>query len=677
MKCKMRIFALVLCISMLGGSWFWEKGEVSAAGDDALPYTESFDGTELPDAWGNNSAARIEDGEFVLKGQGIGSYLNGIDAAAEWRNYSYKADVTLTDTIDRNDVDGGVATICAAVNGDKKGYELALWYKKAAGTYHVRLYDRINAKSLKEVPYDFSMGQAYELKMEVSGNNIKCYVAGELLIDYNVPNVTELSGTIGINALGHECRFDNLEVSELTPVSDDVTYMNVREDNRLKLYGLRMEADSEVFSRMDLDVASEIAGSTEFSKTSVYTHAREAAGGRIRFSTDSPYIAIKAVLPSYVSDYATSMGAGKTGFDVYVDTEAGSTYYGTISPSALPQEDKEWSYEGKVEFDTEETRNITIYFPITNEVSEVYVGVKDTASVGENAIAYEEADPIVFYGSSITQGGCVTKPGNTYVNTVGRMLGRDYLNLGVWGSAKGETKFAEYIAGLDMSIFVFDYDHNSDAAGLRNTHENFYKIVREAHPEIPIILISRPNKAQADWEECRAVIKQTYDNAVANGDENVYFIDGQSFFGGEQEYLADNVHPNDQGHALMAEKVGALLAEIIENNADEDNSGGEEQGGNTPSEDNPGMDDTGENNPEESDPDKDNSSDGNLQEDNPDKDNPNGNPAKNDSNMVSESGTNDTPKTGDDLIGIWVSALMLCLSGTILVIGKSYSCRRK
>ena len=585
MKCKKRLFALALCMGMLGGSWFLGGEEAIAAGEDALPYTEEFDGSEVPAEWtGGRDSAGIEDGKLVLKGNGSGLYLTGIDAAADWSGYSYQADVTLTDTIDRDDVDGGVATISAAVNGEKKGYEFALWYIKTEGTYLVRLYDRIHGRSLKEAAYPFELGKTYGLKMEVSGSNIKCYVEGELLIDCDVPSVTELSGTIGVNALGHESWFDHISVSELIPVSDNVTYYDVREENPLTLYGLCMEADSEVFSRMDLDVASEIAGSTEFSKTSVYTHAREAAGGRIRFSTDSPYIKIKAVFPGYVNDYAANMGAGTTGFDVYVDTEAGSAYYGTISPSVLPTENAEWQLEGKVEFPTEEIRNITIYFPIANEVSEVQVGVETGAVVAEHAIPYESADPIVYYGSSITQGGCVTRPGNTYVNMVGRMLNRDYLNLGVWGSALGQARFAEYIAGLDMSIFVFDYDHNNNAAGLRNTHENFYKIVREAHPDIPIVLISRPNTAQEDWEECRAVIKQTYENAIANGDEHVYFIDGQTFFAGQTDCLADNVHPNDKGHALMAEKVGALLKEIIEGSADEEDQGGEDQGGNTPGE---------------------------------------------------------------------------------------------
>ena len=408
------------------------------------------------------------------------------------------------------------------------------------------------------------------------------YVKGGYFDDFSISTITldgfKVNGSVVADKSGNgvadiSIMSGGVEVTDMDDVAVTVSeitaptlrYIDLRDESAIALHGLCVDENSETFSRMDMDVALEIAGGTAFSTTSVYTHARESAGGRMRFSTNSSVIAIKAEFPSYVSNYATEMGAGKTGFDVYVDTESGSTYYGTISPTEaqLPTEDKTWSYEGQIEFDTEETRNITIYFPITNEVSEVSVGVEEDATVAANAIVYDDADPIVFYGSSITQGGVATKPGLTYVNTVGRMLGRDYIDLGVWGSAKGQTKFAEYIAGLDMSMFVFDYDHNApNAQHLTDTHYAFYEIVRAAHPNIPIIFITRPNQ-NGDYEGHKQVIQGNYNKAVVAGDTNVYFIDGQTFFAGQTDCLADGVHPTDKGHSLMAANIGPVLANIL------------------------------------------------------------------------------------------------------------------
>ncbi len=366
--------------------------------------------------------------------------------------------------------------------------------------------------------------------------------------------------------------------------SENTQWLNVREDNALSLHGLYMDKESDVFPRMDLDVA--VAKNIN---ARVEQHARVSAGGRIRFSTDSSYIKINAEFPNYL-EYSGSgtvdedMGNGKYGFDIYVDTAEGSTYMTTIAPDSteLPDDytEESWSYEGSYEFGTAEERNITIYFPTLQEVSEVSVGVQDTAIVEAHKIPYDDAAPIVYYGSSITQGASATRPGLTYVNTIGRSINRDYINLGMFGGCKAETAFAEYIAGLDMSIFVFDHDHNCDTpeelANGSNTkckgHEAFYKVVREEHPDIPIIFISRPGQTKnVDWEAMREVIKKTYHNAIANGDQNVYFIDGQSFFNGEEKYLEDDgVHPTDEGQAAMADTIGNVLKGIIDGNKSDD-----------------------------------------------------------------------------------------------------------
>jgi len=348
---------------------------------------------------------------------------------------------------------------------------------------------------------------------------------------------------------------------------DDIVWLDASDTtNPFSLHGL-VPQDGAPYARMDLTVAEAIAGSKVFSKTSVYSHARESAGGRIRFTTTSPYLAIKAEFPLYANDYATGMKTGKYGFDIYVqNTETGVyEYYDTLGPATVPTYDTAWGYEDIVEFDDESAKNIMIYLPITNELSDVHVGLKDTSYVVDSIAEYEDAAPIVYYGSSITQGGMATKPGNTYVNTIGRKLNYDYVDLGVWGSCKAETEFANYIASLNMSAFVFDYDHNeSDAAALADKHHAFYKIVRETHPDLPIIFVTRPDpQASGLHVETKAVIKASYDKAVVDGDTNVYFIDGESFFGYEASYLHDGVHPTDEGQARMAEVIGNKLATIL------------------------------------------------------------------------------------------------------------------
>jgi lysophospholipase L1-like esterase len=182
---------------------------------------------------------------------------------------------------------------------------------------------------------------------------------------------------------------------------------------------------------------------------------------------------------------------------------------------------------------------------------------------------------VVYYGSSITQGGCASRPGKTYQDIICRRFDYNYINLGFSGSAKGEDAICEHMATLDMSAFVLDYDHNTPSEqNLIDTHEPFYKKVRAAHPDIPIIMVTAPNtKLQGNVNYAgrgflynrREIIRKTYENAVAAGDQNVYFIDGESFFGtvGRDSCTIDNCHPNDLGFYRMAEQVWRVLSKIV------------------------------------------------------------------------------------------------------------------
>ena len=125
---------------------------------------------------------------------------------------------------------------------------------------------------------------------------------------------------------------------------------------------------------------------------------------------------------------------------------------------------------------------------------------------------------------------------------------------------------ARYIAALDMSAFVFDYDHNAfDPEHLRKTHEPFFKMVREAHPDIPIVMCSRPRWYLTDEEvERRTVIYETYQKALQSGDKNVYFLDGRDLMSlCENEGSVDGCHPTDFGFYSMARAIGGVLKKVL------------------------------------------------------------------------------------------------------------------
>ena len=121
--------------------------------------------------------------------------------------------------------------------------------------------------------------------------------------------------------------------------------------------------------------------------------------------------------------------------------------------------------------------------------------------------------------------------------------------------------------GLKLSAFVMDYDHNAQSLKqLEDTHEAFFKTVRAAQPELPIIIVSGPRDGSYEsHRQRRDIIKRTYDNAVAAGDKHVFFVDGLSFFDTipRKFCTVDNTHPTDLGFHLMYLKILPVLKKAL------------------------------------------------------------------------------------------------------------------
>jgi lysophospholipase L1-like esterase len=117
-----------------------------------------------------------------------------------------------------------------------------------------------------------------------------------------------------------------------------------------------------------------------------------------------------------------------------------------------------------------------------------------------------------------------------------------------------------------MECFVYDYDHNApNVEHLEATHERMFRIVRAAHPDIPILMMCRPRFAVSeDTRRRMEVIRRTYENAKAAGDENVYLLtDPELMAIAGYDGMVDGVHPNDLGFFSMAQAVVKVLKPLL------------------------------------------------------------------------------------------------------------------
>lgn len=322
------------------------------------------------------------------------------------------------------------------------------------------------------------------------------------------------------------------------------------------LYGIKY--DNEVgYYRIDYSIAESIAESIRY-------FAPMTAGGRIRFKTNSPFIAIAATMPKFKLPHMADIGT--TGFDLIIKEETDGKVKTSVKILPPTEGREDGVYESFLEFPDKKERDLTLSFPLYNHVDKLFIGLQKGAKI-EKAKEYKYKD-VIFYGSSITQGACADRPSSSYEALLSDALDFDYLNLGFSGNAKGETKLAEYIASLSMSLFVYDYDHNApNSEFLEKTHEPFFKIIREKNKDLPVIMLSRPDfKGSEEDKRRRRVVKKTYMNAKKAGDNNVYFIDGETIFGklGVRYCSTDETHPNDFGMYRFYKRLYPIMKKILE-----------------------------------------------------------------------------------------------------------------
>lgn len=326
----------------------------------------------------------------------------------------------------------------------------------------------------------------------------------------------------------------------------DLNYTGVLEAP-FRVHGVRH--DGRQFIRLPEDVA-------KAANEGVATLYANTAGGRVRFVTDSEYVAIHAEMAS-IGKMGHFAASGSAGFDLYAD----NAYAGTF----VPPYDQKDGYDGIVYFESAKPREITVNLPLYSNVTALYIGLRKDAYLGEPS-PYLHKTPVVYYGSSITQGGCATRPGLSYQSILSRRLDTEYLNLGFSGSCKAEDAMIRYLCGLEMSVFVYDYDHNAPSPEyLAATHEKLYKAMRFAKPDLPIVLMSRPKfTLNEDDRQRLRIIERTYDSARAAGDDNIYLLDGPTLMAlAGDEGTVDGCHPNDLGFFSMANALEPVLRKLV------------------------------------------------------------------------------------------------------------------
>ncbi|MBP1993712.1 SGNH/GDSL hydrolase family protein [Paenibacillus eucommiae] len=297
--------------------------------------------------------------------------------------------------------------------------------------------------------------------------------------------------------------------------------------------------------------------------------ANHTAGGQIRFQTNATQLMIKVRLygPNNM-DHITATAVN--GFDCYLGLPGSQLYYGT---TRFPHNADE--YESVFFKSVEpELRCITLNFPLYQGVHEVQIGVNSDAKMMEFP-PYDSDGKVILYGTSITQGGCASRPGMAYSNILSRRFNIEFINLGFSGNGKGDPEIAEYISQIEKpGCLVLDYDANCvNLNGLITTMPEFIRIFRSRHSEVPILVVSR---TPCGYEQVKSstyeerVARRNYQSGLVRehreqGDRFIYFCDGADLLGEVwDECTVDGLHPTDLGFMLIANGLTPILKDILQ-----------------------------------------------------------------------------------------------------------------
>lgn len=284
----------------------------------------------------------------------------------------------------------------------------------------------------------------------------------------------------------------------------------------------------------------------------VWHLSKASAGISVRFLSNSSAINVKWVL---INDSKMNHMAetGIKGIDLYCKADNKWQYVNTARPTG-----KENVFL-LINNMPVKMREYKMYLPLYDGVSRLEIGIDSLSKIVKPVRTNQR--PIVFYGTSITQGGCASRPGMAHTNIISRKLDAECLNFGFSGNGKMEKPVAELISGIDASCYVIDGTGNMSPSEVHENAIPLVEIIRSKHPSTPIIFVECTMFEKAFFEDTtrysinnkNKALKEEYEKMGKRGFSDIYYIDNKGALGDDHETTVDGVHFTDLGFLRFAD----------------------------------------------------------------------------------------------------------------------------
>lgn len=293
------------------------------------------------------------------------------------------------------------------------------------------------------------------------------------------------------------------------------------------------------------------------------------SGIGIRFATNSTRIAVRYNL-LWNTHMAHMADTGLKGTDLYRLSDDGVWQYVNTNRPSMKDSIQTKVY---VENLAGDMREYMIYLPLYDGINWLEVGVDADARISKPEIDNPRASKkVVFYGTSILQGGCASRTGMVSTSIIQRELNCECVNIGISGEGKMDFCMARALASIpDVTAYVIDPVPNCTKMMCDTLTYRFVKILRTMRPEVPIVMVEGPLYPYARFDsffakylpEKNEAFRKNFELLKKENPENIYYVTNEDIDGPEHEGTVDGIHLTDLGFRHYADALIPVLRPLV------------------------------------------------------------------------------------------------------------------
>ena len=306
------------------------------------------------------------------------------------------------------------------------------------------------------------------------------------------------------------------------------------------------------------------------SREAVWKLGRDSAGEYLRFTSDAGAFQFRWT-STFNKLYNNMSLCVVRGLALYVNDGGEWVYVETARPNRKGIDSE---YKIACSKLAGQMHEYLLYLSLYDGVKQLEIGVPEGCRIEAPKLdSPRSAKAVVMYGTSILQGASASHPGMSGTNQLTRMLDRQIINLGFSGNALLDMEIAELMAAYpDPGVFVLDNMPNGGPELTLEKEAAFFRILRKAHPEVPVVFVEHPNYPGMRFDDAREknvlsrneALHKVFEQLIAEGEKNIYLVGAMEMLGEDNVGTIEGTHFTDIGFTSYANTLAPVLKVLLE-----------------------------------------------------------------------------------------------------------------